>query len=200
MKRSLGLGLLAAAALLAPRFASADDAAGGSPLRAEIVANMMDAGSKVEELAGAVPEKKYAWRPMKGVRSFGEVCLHVCQANYLIGMFAGATPPVAKEDLMKMDKMTADKAKIGQMLKDSYAFASKVISDTPDSDLDTMVDFFGNKMTKRSMFLVLAAHSHEHLGQAIAYSRSNGIVPPWTAREMEAAKKAAAEKKNGSGM
>lgn len=200
MKRFLVIGValaaVAALALIAPRFAKADD----SPLRAEIVANMLDAGNKVEELAGAMPEKKYAWRPMKGVRSFGEVCLHVCQANYLIGMFAGATPPVSKDELMKMDKMTADKAKIAQMLKDSYAFASKVVSDTPDSDLDTMVDFFGNKITKRSMFMTLAAHSHEHLGQAIAYSRTNGVVPPWTAREMEAAKKAAAEKKNGSGM
>jgi hypothetical protein len=27
------------------------------------------------------------------------------------------------------------------------------------------------------------SHCHEHLGQQIAYARSNGIVPPWTAKE-----------------
>jgi uncharacterized damage-inducible protein DinB len=32
--------------------------------------------------------------------------------------------------------------------------------------------------------------AHEHLGQAIAYARVNGIVPPWTTE----AKKKAAEK------
>jgi hypothetical protein len=24
---------------------------------------------------------------------------------------------------------------------------------------------------------------HEHLGQAIAYARVNGVVPPWSAKE-----------------
>jgi hypothetical protein len=35
------------------------------------------------------------------------------------------------------------------------------------------------------------ADAHEHLGQAVAYARENGIVPPWT---VEAQKKAAEAK------
>jgi hypothetical protein len=42
---------------------------------------------------------------------------------------------------------------------------------------------------------VLVSHSHEHLGQSIAYARANNITPPWTAREQEAMKKKAAEQK-----
>jgi hypothetical protein len=38
---------------------------------------------------------------------------------------------------------------------------------------------------------ILVADAHEHLGQAVAYSRENDIVPPWTAK----AQKQAAEKK-----
>ena len=75
------------------------------------------------------------------------------------------------------------------MLKESYAWASKAITDTPDSDLDTQMDYFGQKITKRAMMLVLMSHSHEHLGQLIAYARANNIVPPWTARELDARKK-----------
>jgi uncharacterized damage-inducible protein DinB len=38
---------------------------------------------------------------------------------------------------------------------------------------------------------ILVSDAHEHLGQAVAYARENGVVPPWTV----AAQKAAAEKK-----
>jgi hypothetical protein len=34
-------------------------------------------------------------------------------------------------------------------------------------------------MSKRGVFIALAVHGHEHLGQMIAYARSNGIKPPW---------------------
>jgi hypothetical protein len=52
----------------------------------------------------------------------------------------------------------------------------------------------------RGTYLLLLSHAHEHLGQSIAYARTNNVVPPWTAREQAAAKemeqkKAAAAKK-----
>ncbi len=28
--------------------------------------------------------------------------------------------------------------------------------------------------------MIVSGHAHEHLGQAIAYARSNGVVPPWS--------------------
>jgi len=203
MKHTIGcFAALAVLAVAMPRSAGSDDAM-PTGVRGDIIGNMMMASKEVEELAAAMPEKKYAWRPGKGVRSVGEVYLHVCQANYLLGTFTGTPTPMSKEELMGMDKMAANKAKIAQMLKDSYAFATQVISNTPDTDLDTEVDFFGSKMSKRAMMMTVAAHSHEHLGQSIAYARMNGIVPPWTARqEAEAAKKAAEQKetKKAGGM
>jgi hypothetical protein len=33
------------------------------------------------------------------------------------------------------------------------------------------------------MLMRLATHAHEHLGQAIAYARSVGTVPPWSKKE-----------------
>jgi uncharacterized damage-inducible protein DinB len=102
------------------------------------------------------------------------------------------------EEIMKLDSQTMEPAKIRQMLKDSYAFATAAITEFPDSEMDVEMDFFGHKMSKRAGLLLLCTHSHEHLGQAIAYARSNNITPPWTAREQEAAKKKTAEdKKSG---
>ena len=184
---------LALAALLVPAWASAQDMPAG--IRGEMIASMKDAGGKIEELSAAIPDGKYTWKPSKDVRSAGQVFLHVVQANYMIPGFFGAQSSMSKEELMKLDQQTMEPAKIRQMLKDSYAFAEKSISDTPDSDLETQVTFFGMSMSKRAAMLLLTSHSHEHLGQAIAYARSNNITPPWTAREQAEQKKKADAKK-----
>jgi len=184
---------LALLALLAPTLSWAGDAPTG--LRGEILANMMDAGNKIQELAGAVPDAKFNWKPSKDVRSAGQVYLHVVAANYLLPSMLGKQPPMSMDEIMKMDSQTMEPSKVRQMLKDSYAWASATITEIPDTDLELEMDFFGHKMTKRAGLLAMCMHSHEHLGQAIAYARANNITPPWTAREQDAAKKKMAEEK-----
>ncbi|MDX1407811.1 MAG: DinB family protein, partial [Saprospiraceae bacterium] len=48
---------------------------------------------KVVSLAEAIPEDKYDWRPAEGVRSVGEVLLHLSAANYFLFMQAGVPLP-----------------------------------------------------------------------------------------------------------
>ena len=45
------------------------------------------------------------------------------------------------------------------------------------------IDFFGNKVTLRQVIMILGNHAEEHLGQMIAYARSNGVVPPWSQKQ-----------------
>lgn len=195
MRKSFGL-LALCCCLVSPSLVRAEDAPPAG-VRGEMLMSMMDAGGKIQELAGAIPDGKYTWKPSKDVRSTGQVLLHVVAANYMLPSLMGVKPPMGMDELMKLDSQTMEPARIRQMLKDSYAFASKVITDTPDSDLDTQLEFFGQKMSKRAAMLILVSHSHEHLGQTIAYARANNITPPWTAREQAAAKKAEAAKKGG---
>ena len=172
-----------------------------SPERQAMIASISDAGGKLIELATAMPEKKYAWRPAKGVRSVGEVYRHVIAANYGLPMFAGvalpADSPVTKENFGKFDTMTADKATTIAQLKTSLDWAKQAIAQMPDAELDTPIDLFGMKSTKRGALVILVNHEHEHLGQSIAYARTNAITPPWTAREQAQAKGAADAKAKG---
>jgi len=40
---------------------------------------------------------------------------------------------------------------------------------------------FGQRKTAaRSLWISTVTHLHEHLGQLIAYARSNKIAPPWS--------------------
>ncbi|HEX6879307.1 MAG TPA: DinB family protein [Terriglobales bacterium] len=157
--------------------------------RSEIMAEVMIQEDKFVRLAEAIPADKYTWRPEGDVRSIAEVFLHVAGANYSLYKMVG-TPPPANIDLKNIEKSTTDKAKIVATLKDSFAHARQAIKAVPDSDLDKSLDWFGGKNTQRGILLFTVRHAAEHLGQSIAYARSVGVVPPWTA---DAQKKAAAK-------
>jgi len=144
-------------------------------------------------LAAAIPQEKYTWRPMEGVRSVSEAFMHLALGNYITMKVIGVKLPEGI-DLKTFQTSTTDKTKIVEALKASFAFVDDQVGKIPDSDLDREVDFFGSKLTVRDMILEAADHEHEVLGQAIAYARMNQIVPPWTA-EREATMKAQQMKK-----
>src|SRR5260370_39798708 len=55
-----------------------------APAAADILLSFSDSEEKVMALAKAVPEEKYAWRPGPGVRSIGQVFIHIASANQLL--------------------------------------------------------------------------------------------------------------------
>lgn len=130
-------------------------------------------------LAEAIPSDKYSWRPGEGVRSIGEVYLHVVGANYGFARMLG-TPPPAGVDTKAMMAFSGDKAKVIQALKDSFAHFRSAILAIKDSDLDKEIKTPRGQTTIRGSFFLMSGHYGEHLGQSIAYARAVGIVPPWT--------------------
>ena len=59
--------------------------------QSELLANLDGhAEKKIVSLAEAVPAEKYSWRPTEGVRSVGEVYMHIAGANYMIPAALGA--------------------------------------------------------------------------------------------------------------
>jgi uncharacterized damage-inducible protein DinB len=149
-------------------------------LRGEIQQQLDGAEKELIQLASAVPPEKFSWRPGPGVRSFGEVCLHVAGGNYEIGGLWGVKPP-PNVDLKKIEQQGADKGNSVAAMRVSFELLRESIAAMPDSDLEKPIDYFGQPGTVRAALILAAVHAHEHLGQLIAYARVNGIVPPWTA-------------------
>jgi uncharacterized damage-inducible protein DinB len=146
---------------------------------------------QITSLENTVPQDKFTWRPGEGVRSISEVYLHIAGSNYFLMSFTGVKPPAnSRID----EKGTTDKAKIADALKASFDWTKDAVSKFSDADLDKEVVMFGQKSSVRNVLLVLLSHLHEHLGQSIAYARTNGVVPPWT-EEQQAALKQAMPKK-----
>src|SRR5688572_32732679 len=55
-----------------------------STVTADLREDIEQVEKKMLDLARAIPEDKYGWRPGAGVRSVGEVVMHVAADNYLI--------------------------------------------------------------------------------------------------------------------
>ena len=162
-----------------------------TPARAGIMGELMTdvAGvqKKLVSLAREMPQDKYEWRPGTDVRSVSEVFLHVAGENY--GIPASVGVPVDPATGLKATDFAAvtkfEQQKLSrearvQAIDKSYAYLLKAMNDTPDATLDEKVTFFGQQMTRRAVWVATVNHMHEHLGQAIAYARSNGVVPPWS--------------------
>jgi uncharacterized damage-inducible protein DinB len=158
--------------------------AAGGALQADLIFQIDDAQKKIMALEDAIPQGKFSWRPMAGVRSVSEVFAHIAFGNYLLTKVAtGKEPPAEAGWEMnpdKWDKRTTDKAALKTMLEASFDHVHASVKAFPDADLDKKVNFFGHEMTARAVLIGLVGHLNEHLGQSIAYARSNKIVPPWS--------------------
>ncbi|HET9229114.1 MAG TPA: DinB family protein [Thermoanaerobaculia bacterium] len=178
------LTLLSLLALLSvPAFAheeaKAAAPAAGTSVQADILAQIADAEEKLTALAEAMPAEKFAWRPAEKVRSVGEVVMHVAGGNYLLPTFWGVKVPEGINP-RELEPSGNDKAKVLSAMKASFEHVRNAVKNAPEADQAKMIKLFGEDATMRQAMLVAATHAHEHLGQAIAYARMNGIAPPWS--------------------
>jgi len=136
-----------------------------------------DAGTLSKKFTGLaqVMAGKYEWKPGQGVRSVGDVFNLIVEEN---GLLADAL--TGKTNTGAEPAPITDSAKMQDALKASYANLQKAITGLSDNDLLTHVKLFGEDMTKQGALMLILEDQHEHLGQSIAYARSNGVVPPWS--------------------
>jgi len=156
-------------------------------LMGDLIADVTDVESKIVGLAKAMPEASYAWRPMPGVRSAGEAFAHVAADNYFLPIALGSVAPAATgisgtdyKTVEAYEKKTRTRAEIIAEVEQSFAFLKKAMADTPDAKMDTTLKMFGRESSVRSTWVMTVTHLHEHLGQLIAYARSNKVTPPWS--------------------
>jgi uncharacterized damage-inducible protein DinB len=151
---------------------------------------LRDVASVEEKLLGlaeAIPEAKHAWRPAEGVRSTSEVLVHVAADNWFLptaagvaapeetGIRAGEYPTVQAYEARSMSKSEAV-----QVVRDSFAHLRAAMEAADDAFLSGTLNLFGSEMTGLDLWVLTTTHLHEHLGQLIAYARSNDVAPPWS--------------------
>ncbi len=128
-------------------------------------------------LAEATPAEKFSWRPAPGVRSIGEVYMHIAIANFYLLSVTGAKEPDLTLD---KEKTVTSKADVIDWLKRSLAAVPAARAHLKPADYQRKVTIDNKTVTVDGMYLRIIVHANEHEGQLIAYARMNGIVPPWS--------------------
>jgi uncharacterized damage-inducible protein DinB len=187
VRRAVRAGALVALTLVcATRPAAAQNATQGNAiaLRRTYLGELDSLQSKFLQLAEAIPADKYSWRPAPGVRSIGEVFMHVASEYYVYSPMAySATPsPVVGRghDAFQKFEAMSTKPDVLKHLKEGFAYNKQVVGGVDSTSLAGTHKMFGHDFTTMETSFIMAGDLHEHLGQLIAYARMNGVKPPWS--------------------
>jgi hypothetical protein len=138
---------------------------------------------KFMALAKAVPSDKLAWRPMDGTRSFHEVFAHIAaEGNTETGMFGRPLPAGSLADFdaeeARLNKLPDDQ--LIAVMDKAMQSLSATMGGLSRASINTPIKYYGQMTLPRVATTYTLIDLHEHLGQLVAYARTNKIVPPWS--------------------
>lgn len=143
-----------------------------------------------QELMGvvkAMPADKFDFAPgasnfaagstarFSGVRTFGQQCTHLAQANYFFFMSFGGPKPAV--DIKSLSSMKT-KDEIVAALQASFAYAHQQVATITPANAYTGIEGVDGMHTRATVASFAVAHGFDHYGQMVEYLRMNGIVPP----------------------
>jgi uncharacterized damage-inducible protein DinB len=124
--------------------------------------------------AELTPEEQYAFKPVDGVRTFGQIVGHVADSQYLFCSRAmgekNPAPGVEKSKTTKADLIAA--------LKESFAYCDRAYDALTDATLADGVQAHAGPSTKVGVLETNNLHAVEHYGNLVTYMRLRNLVPP----------------------
>ncbi len=130
-------------------------------------------------LVEAMPAEKFSWRPSPDARSTSEVVMHLASANFSLLSITG---PKAPADFpANPEKAVTNKSEVIAWLKRSLEAVKLAHAGVRGDDLRRKVKVAGRDADVDGIYLRIIVHANEHMGQLVAYARTNGIAPPWSA-------------------
>ncbi len=129
------------------------------------------------DVAMAMPDSLYTYRPAPESKSFAEQMIHIASASalltkrYVQGFEVRPHTPNA-DDL--------DKQAIIALLKTSFAYTETVVRTIDQETLDQKCTMFhsGNTVSRAFALFYVQDHLTNHRAKANLYLRMNGIAPP----------------------
>jgi hypothetical protein len=136
-----------------------------TPTAAEALKQSFDyINQKILTMAQDFPEDKYDFRLKPGMRSFGELIVHIASGNVYASK-AGRGEKVKWDELPAKDYKT--KAQCAALMQKTITDANAALKESPEGWKNSL-----------EPFLSVIQHSSEHYGLLVAYYRANGLVPP----------------------
>lgn len=170
MKRLLMLVTLLTAAPLAAQTTGNGSATAVGALKGE----WQSLSGYIGKAAEQMPEADYAFRPVAGVRTFGELIAHLAGAQYLYCAAALGELPKSEDEF---EKQKLGKAALVAAFKASNEYCERAYAQA-DAGMFTMTKLFGGERTRLAALVANTTHDGEHYGNIVTYMRIKGMVPP----------------------
>ncbi|HEV2297474.1 MAG TPA: DinB family protein [Candidatus Acidoferrales bacterium] len=133
----------------------------------KLITRWKGVNQKLAALAEEVPESKYDYRAVDGVRTFAEALRHVAFWNrYMADSARGRKGDDTGNELPRDEFPT--KAKIVTELQRTAEEAANALQESSS----------GLSVENAEMVITFIEHNCEHYGQLAVYARLNGILPP----------------------
>jgi uncharacterized damage-inducible protein DinB len=144
----------------------------------ELAATLQRAATDIIDIAEAMPEEKYDFKPTPEIYTFRDQLVHCAGIvqRYVDTAKGTKSAPHAQKTLTKAEVLV--------LLKETFKTGQELLGSVNDAQLLEQVKFpFGDRMVTRFAFWQGPIYQiRNHHGQLVVYLRLNGIVPPTTAR------------------
>lgn len=160
------------------------DQSSANELRKQFLADLDTVHVKVMALAEVIPAEKYTWSPTPETRTIANALMHVASEWYIyvpavIGGSRPADMAAPRESIPMLEKIT-DKSVVLDHLRKAWDHARHQVESADLTPLLGQRQLFGNPTTLPQVLFLMSGDLHEHLGQLVVYTRSVGLVPPWS--------------------
>ena len=135
--------------------------------------------------AEKMPEENYTFKPVDGVRTYGQILGHLADAQYTFCSIALGE----KDPDLNIEKTKTSKADLTSALKAAFSYCGKAYDSMTENTATQRVKLMGGDTPKLGVLNVNSLHSVEHYGNLVTYMRMKGIVPPTSEQPMPGAKK-----------
>lgn len=175
VSKTIPLTALAVALAVSPTLAQ------GVPtqIRDEMMGQFANSSFKMDALSEAMPVELYGWSAGEGLMTVATVYAHIARYNFMYLSDNLGIPAPDGVDWQNLESLT-DKGKIVDALKLSIEHVKTEVGKMTEDDLTATTTLYGREVPGWAVLTQLVAHMNEHVGQAVAYARVNGIAPPWS--------------------
>jgi len=135
--------------------------------------------------AEKMPEENYNFKPVDGVRTYGQILGHLADAQYTFCSIAMGE----KNPALDIEKTKTSKADLTTALKAAFSYCDKAYDAMTETTAMQTVQLMGGDTPKLGVLNINNLHSVEHYGNLVTYMRMKGIVPPTSEHPMPEAKK-----------
>lgn len=132
-------------------------------------------------VVAAMPEEKYDFRPVKEVRSFRELALHVIQDGMANTGWAVGISREESEKMAKKYENYKTRDEILRGINEMFDYGDKIMAQVNEQNAqDIVTGMRGERMTRFEAAMVAFEDMTSLYGNFEVYLRLNGVVPPST--------------------